>query len=141
METKDFNDLYKLKCNLNEIMKLENLIYFFAGQLSSLEYNNGIWKSKTIEHEDQVIWYFNLEGDKKWKLNSDNIHSETEISTSCLSVLSFTFALNYLMSEIVNDEKSEELFNEIVRLYYAIIGAIDLILDENEKLIFYKVID
>lgn len=45
------------------------------------------------------------------------------------------------MSEIVNDEKSEELFNEIVRLYYAIIGAIDLILDENEKLIFYKVID
>ena len=139
--TKDFNELYKLKCDAMEVMKLEKIIYFFAKQLSGGKYNGGLWNSKTIKVEDTVLWYFQLDSNEKWNLSSDNFNSETGISSSCLSVLSFTFALNYLMSEIVNEVQSKELFDEIERLYYGIIDAIDLILDENEKLIFYKVID
>lgn len=139
--TQKFNELYNLKCNANDVAKLEQVIYYFAQKLSGGKYSGGFWKSEVIKDQENVYWYFKLNGDKRWDLHADNITSSTEISSNCLSVLSFTFALNYLMCQIHEDENSKELFDEIVRLYYGVIGKIDLILDENEKQIFYRTID
>lgn len=139
--TQKFDELYNLKCNMKDVAKLEQVIYYFAKQLSGGKYSGGFWKSEVIKDEDNVFWYFKLNGDKRWDLQADNITSSTEISTNCLSVLSFTFALNYLMCQIHEDENSKELLDETIRLYYGVIGKIDLILDENEKQIFYRTID
>ena len=46
IKTKEFDDLYELKCNPMYIVKLENLIYSFASMKSSNQYKGGSWKDR-----------------------------------------------------------------------------------------------
>lgn len=141
MKTNKFENLYEFKCNPILIDRLEKMVYVFAHQLSEGEYKSGLWKSIKVEKEENIFWYFELNSNETWEIVSDNYISDNKISTKCFSLLAFSFALNYLMSEIYEDENSKELLDEIIELYYAIRDNLDVLLDEREKQIFYKVTD
>lgn len=141
IKTNKFEELYELRCNPILPTRLENLVYVFASRFSDGLYSSGIWKSIKVQNEEKHFWYFELKDDRVWEIVSENHISDNKVSTKCFSLLSFTFALNYLMSEIYEDSNSQELLDEMVELYYAIRDNLDILLDEREKAIFYKVID
>lgn len=141
MKTNKFEDLYELKCSPILLDRLEKMVYFFAQELSEGKYQSGLWKSIKVENEENNFWYFELNSNETWEIVSDNYISDNRISSKCFSLLAFSFALNYLMSEIYEDENSKELLDEIIELYNAIRGNLDVLLDVREKHIFYKVTD
>lgn len=141
MKTNKFEDLYELKCSPILLDRLEKMVYFFTQELSEGKYQGGLWKSIKVENEENDFWYFELNSNETWEIVSENYISDNKISTKCFSLLAFSFALNYLMSEIYEDENSKELLDEIIELYYAIRENLDALLDEREKHIFYKVTD
>jgi hypothetical protein len=139
--TKNFDDLYKLKCNPKYVMMLENIIYTFAANKSSNQYKGGSWKSVNVEKEEISFWYFELKSSSTFPFVNENRQKEEIVSSKCFSILCFTFALNYLISYIYEDETADELINELSNLYYLIISNINLVLDENEVEIFQSIID
>lgn len=141
MNTRKIEDLLNLKCSNENVLMLERLIYAYAYNLSGEEYLGGIWTSESIELENNIFWYYKLNDKARWEITCENHLEENNVSTKCFSILSFTFALNHLMSIIYEDENEEELLNEIVRLYNAIRYNIDNLLDEKERKIFFQVID
>lgn len=141
MKTQKFDDLYKLKCNHLNVAKLEQYIYAFARKLSGKTYNGGSWDSTLVENEDCSFWFFELNGDKKWEITCENYLSNNIVGTKCFSMLTFMFALNYLMSEIHESENDSELLTEIVDLYYAVRQNSEKLLSREERNIFFEVID
>ncbi len=141
IKTKEFDDLYKLKCNPMYIIKLENLIYSFASMKSSNQYKSGSWKSVNVENEEISFWYFELKDTSTFSFVNENKQRDELVSSKCFSILAFTFALNYLISYIYEDESANDLINELTNLYYLIISNINLVLDENEVEIFQSIID
>lgn len=139
--TKEFDDFYKLKCNPRHVIRLENLVYAFANKLSGGKYSGGHWKSVQVKvDEEKTFWYFNLDSDKEWVVNHNHVIDE-KVSSKCFSLLAFTFALNYIASELYEDENSQELLNEVIALYYMLRDSIDLMLNKKETKIFYRIID
>ena len=141
IKTKEFDDLYELKCNPMYIVKLENLIYSFASMKSSNHYKGGSWKSVIVENEEISFWYFELNDTSTFSFLNENKQKEETVSSKCFSILSFTFALNYLINLIYEDETAIELINELTKLYYLITSNINLVLDKNEVEIFHSIID
>ena len=141
IKTKEFDDLYELKCNPMYIVKLENLIYSFASMKSSNQYKGGSWKSVIVENEEISFWYFELNDTSTFSFLNENKQKEETVSSKCFSILSFTFALNYLINLIYEDETAIELINELTKLYYLITSNINLVLDKNEVEIFHSIID
>lgn len=140
--TKTFDELYELKCRPQHVIKLEQVVYAFARKLSADSYDGGFWKSTLIEKEgDSPFWFFELNSKKTWEITCDNPIGENKVGTKCFSLLCFTFALNYMIAEVHSDIKSQQLLEELIRLYESVIGSIDTLLDKNERSIFYKVID
>lgn len=138
---KKFDDLYELKCNPKYVMMLENLIYSFAANKSSNQYKSGSWKSVSVEKEEISFWYFELKDTSIFSFVNENKQRDELVSSKCFSILCFTFALNYLISYIYEDETANELITELSNLYYLIISNINLVLDENEVEIFQSIID
>ena len=68
IRTKNFDDLYKLKCNPKYVMMLENLIYAYASNKSSNQYKNGTWESINVQVQNEEIsfWYFELKSSSKF---------------------------------------------------------------------------
>ena len=141
IKTKEFDDLYELKCNPMYIVKLENLIYSFASMKSSNQYKGGSWKSVIVENEEISFWYFELNDTSTFSFLNENKQKEETVSSKCFSILSFAFALNYLINLIYEDETAIELINELTKLYYLITSNINLVLDKNEVEIFHSIID
>ena len=141
LKTKNFDDLYKLKCNPKYVMMLENLIYSFAASKSYNQYKSCSWKSVSVENEEISFWYFELKNTSTFPFVNENKQRDELVSSKCFSILAFTFALNYLISYIYEDESANDLINELTNLYYLIISNINLVLDENEVEIFQSIID
>lgn len=141
IKTKNFDDLYKLKCNPKYVMMLENIICSFAANKSSNQYKSGSWKSVNVENEEISFWYFELKTSSIFPFVNENKQKDELVSSKCFSILCFTFALNYLISYIYEDETADELINELSNLYYLIINNTNLVLDENEVEIFQSIID
>ena len=140
IRTKNFDDLYKLKCDPKYIMMLENLIYSFAANKSSNQYKSGSWKSVSVENEEISFWYFELKNTSTFPFVNENKQKDELVSSKCFSILCFTFALNYLINLIYEDETATELTTELTSLYYLINMNIELILDENEVEILQSII-
>lgn len=141
IKTKEFDDLYELKCNPMYILKLESLIYSFASMKSSNQYKGGSWKSVIVENEEISFWYFELNDTSTFSFVNENKQRDELVSSKCFSILCFTFALNYIIGYIYEDETAIELINELTNLYYSIISNINLVLDKNEVEIFQSIID
>lgn len=141
MKTQKFDDLYSLKCNHLNVAKLEQCIYAFARKLSGKTYSGGSWDSTLVENENGSFWFFELNDEKSWEISCENYLSNNIVGTRCFSMLSFLFALNYLMSEIHENENDSELLAEIIDLYYAVRDNAEKLLNEEERKIFFEVID
>lgn len=143
MKTKEFDDLYKLGSNPRRVIELENLIYVFARRLTNKAYDGGLWNSTLLNNDtDKEFWFFELDSKKEWNIVCENpISDDNLVSSKCLSLLAFSFALNYQMSAIYEEVTSSVLLDEIVRLYYTIRDNIDSLLDEHERKIFFQVVD
>ena len=141
LKTKNFDDLYKLKCNPKYVMMLENLIYSFAASKSYNQYKSCSWKSVSVENEEISFWYFELKTSSTFPFVNENKQKDELVSSKCFSILCLTFALNYLINLIYEDETATELTTELTSLYYLINMNIELILDENEVEIFQSIID
>lgn len=140
IKSKKFDDLYNLG-KPKYITMLEMLIYTFAAKKSENEYSSGMWKSVFVENEDNSFWYFKLDEEKEFSFENENRQKMEKVSSKCFSLLSFTFALNYVINAVYEKESSEELFVELLTLYHLIIENAGLVLDKNELKIFISIID
>ena len=141
MKTQKFDDLYNLKCNHLNVAKLEQYVYAFARKLTRKTYSGGSWDSTLVVNENGSFWFFELNDEKSWEITCENYLSTNVVGTRCFSMLSFLFALNYLMSEVHESENDSELLTEIIELYYAVRDNAENLLSKDESKIFFKVID
>ena len=145
--TKEFDDLYKLTNNAIKVMQLEQMIYAIAKVKSDGIYKSGLWTSKVIEidpEEKTTFWFFNLNSEddhKTFTFPNENRQRDEQVSVKCFSMLCTLFAFGEFMAYNYQNDKLENLLEEIHRLYYAIRANADKVLSEEEANIFWSIID
>lgn len=137
--TKSLSELLNIAHDSQNVIKFENLIYAYARSKSDDTYNGGYWESKNLNNDS---WFFCLNStNDKLHFTDENSNCIQTVSAKCFSVLCFTFALNHIISILYEEKEEDILWKEFNRLYNNCLVNIDLLLNDEERKIFFSIID
>lgn len=131
MHTKKMEDLFDITKNWQYVSALERYFFDTAGHLSN-DYDGGYWRSKKLANS----WYFLLDEDKKFEVDTIEVTSKT-----------FSYVVNYIvlvnMINILHDKELEQdpLNLELRHIWMNLINSVELVLNEEERFNYYKLID
>ena len=131
MHTKQIEELFDITKNWQYVSALERHFFDMAGHLSN-DYNGGYWKSQKVAKS----WFFFLDEDKSFSVDEIAVNSKT-----------FSYVVNYIvLVNMINSlhEKGLEkdpLYMELRHIWMNLMDSIELVLNEEERFNYYKLID
>jgi hypothetical protein len=131
MHTKQIEDLFDITQNFQYVMSLERHFFNTAEHLSD-NYTGGQWNSEKLAQS----WFFLLDTDEMFLVDGIEVSAKT-----------FSCVVNYLvLVQVINTlhEKSLEkdpLYSELHYIWRNLINSLADVLNEEERSIYYTLID
>lgn len=140
MQTKKFDDLYRLAPHVMYPMKLEQHIYKVARRLSDSDdqpYDGGYWVSEKIGEG----WFFSLTDERRWRVVNANNYTDVHIGTKGFSLAVFLIALSEFSIYLYQKGLMGALSDELAKLHSNAMSLADTVLTEDDYRAFCAIVD